>query len=359
MKARICAASMLFLSSISVLAGAQPSAELSSIQEAYKAAVDNLVSGSGIGIYEVYAARPGKESKLELKAKAKAEISFDHGKFYIRLDYDKDDFFRLDSRIIVYDGTAILVNRISKHIHPSHSEGDLYEGKPTGPVMRLAGFDYNPCELPAKMLRADLLSSKLSTDLMITPDANKDYSGSYSIPPVVRCSFLAPRKAGYHIIAYYESNTNHNDFQHVKRYATWERKNNLWYVKSIDNTWLSIDGSGERIVFQYTAFEPNAKVPSSLFKFNSLSLSPTARVIDRRPNADEPVLRQTQSSSTNMDKLDTLAESVKALSPSSPSPAPRSRVLQYLLLALGFLTCAFGVSLLWRRIRKRNLPANS
>jgi hypothetical protein len=327
----------------------QPSAELAAIQEAYKAAVDNLVSGSGTGTYEIYAARPGKGSRLELKVKAKTKIFFDHGKFHIRLDYDRDDFHRLESRIIVYDGTAILVNRMSKHIRPSRSEGDVYDGKPHSAVMRLAGFDYNPCELPAEILRADLLSSKFSTNLTVTPDKNMNYSGAYDIPPVVRCSFLASHKDGYHITAYYESNTTHNNFQHVNRQATWERKNNLWYVKSIDNTWLAVDGSGDRTVFRYTDFEPNAEVSSSLFKFNSLDLAPTARVIDRRPNAEERVLRQTQPSKIDAAKLDNLAYAVKSLSPSSTPKPPPSSLVRYLLLVFGVLICLLGLSLLWRR----------
>jgi hypothetical protein len=360
MRVSICAAAIFFfLIATGESAEVQPSAELTAIQEAYKAAVGNLVSGSGTGTYEIYAVPPGKGSKLELKVKAKTKVFFDHGKFHIRLDYDKDDFQRLESRIIVYDGTAILVNRMSKYIHPARSEGDIYEAKPHPSVMRLAGFDYDPCELPSEILRADLLSSKFSTNLTITADANMNYTGAYDLTPVVRCSFLASHKDGYHIIAYYESNTNHNNFQHVNRQATWERKNDLWYVKSIDNTWLAVDGSGDRTVFRYTDFEPNAEVSPSLFKFDSLDLAPKARLIDRRQNAEERVLRQSQPSSVDMAKLDTLADAVKALSPSS-GLAQLSWFRRHYLLIAGAALCIVGLLLLiWRRrARKGSVAPN-
>lgn len=348
---------MVFLTTTCLSAEEKPSVELFTIQEAYKATRDNLVSGSGTGVYEIYSARAGKDTKMELKAKAKTKIFFDRGRFHIRLDYEKDDIRRLESSVIVYDGTAILVNKVSKLIQPSHSEGDVYEAKPTRAVMRKAGFDYNPCSLPAGILPVDKLPN-YAKGITIKPDDNKDYLGTFDVPPVVRCSFLASRKVGYNVINYREYNTNHNNFQHVNLQADWEQKKGLWYVKSIDRQWLAVDGKGERRVFRYTDFEPNAEVSPSLFKFDSLDLAPTARVIDRRPNVEEPVLRQSQSSPVDMAKLDTLTDAVKALTPSSAPPQPLHLRMYYLLIAGGLL-CILGLLLMRRRAKKGDTTPNS
>ena len=128
MYAKACCMILVFVYSASfAMSGQQLPPELTTIKEAYLASMANLHSGSGSGTYEVYASSKGKEIKPQLIVKAKAKVTFDHNRFYIRLDYEKDDVHRLESRIIVHDGTAIVVNRTSKYIHPSHSEADIYE----------------------------------------------------------------------------------------------------------------------------------------------------------------------------------------------------------------------------------------
>jgi hypothetical protein len=185
----------LLLTANCVSAQNQSPSPLATLQAAYQAASDNLVSGFGTGSYEIYTAPSGKVSQQELKLKAKIKVFFDRGKFHIRFDYVKDDIHRLDSRIIIYDGTAILVSRISKHIHPAGSEGDIYEADPTPHTLKQACFDYNPCQLPASILRIDRLSDqKFASNLSISEDANKDYSGRYVYTPApnhLRATFLA------------------------------------------------------------------------------------------------------------------------------------------------------------------------
>lgn len=350
--------SLLFLCISYAVGAAQSVDNLTVVQEAFKAAKDNLVSGSGKGSYKVYVSHPGNAPKWDLKVEANAEVFFDRGKFHIRLNYEKDVLTHLDFRVIVYDGTAVLVNRVSKLIHPARSEGDVYEVKPLSVSLRKAGFDYNPCEMPAEVLRADLLSSpKFASDLKITSVANRDLSGSFDSPPVVKCSFLASRNFGCNIVNYREVNTNHNDFQHVNRHATWEREKNLWYVKSIDNIWLAVDNQGERTVFQYTNFNPNVEIDASLFKFTALTLSSTARIIDRRSNVEEHVLRQSQPATVDMAKLDTLTDAVKTLTPNS-APPQRPRLRRYYLLVAGGLLCIVGLLLMRRRAKKGDAPPN-
>jgi hypothetical protein len=65
---------MLILSASCSLAAARLPKELTAIQEAYQAALDNLVSGSGTGTYEIYAAPSGKEAKLELEVNSTARL---------------------------------------------------------------------------------------------------------------------------------------------------------------------------------------------------------------------------------------------------------------------------------------------
>jgi hypothetical protein len=300
--------------------------------------------------------------KARCTVKAEVKVAFDRSKFHIRLDYEKDNIHHLDSRVIINDGTAIMVNKISKYIIPSHSEANVYEAKPIPSIMRKTGFDYNPCKLPADILPADLLSSpKFASDLTIKPDANMDYSVTFicGFAPQIHESFIASHNTGYHITNYRQFNTKQNNFQHINRQATWERKNNIWYVKSIDTQLFQLDGSSERTVFQYTTFEPNVKVSPSMFTFNALSLSPTARVIDRRPNAEEPVLHQSKSTKVDAAKLDKLADTLKALTPASKPHTPSSSPLRsnkwrrYYLFGVGAFFCVLGLLLMWRRIRTR------
>ncbi|MGH2510990.1 MAG: hypothetical protein ACRDHZ_26810, partial [Ktedonobacteraceae bacterium] len=260
--------------------------------------------------------------------------------------------------------------RMSKYIIPAHSEADIYEAKPTLKIMRKTTFDYNPCRLPAEILLADVLSSsKFASELAIKQDDNMNYLGTFtcSDAPQVYYSFIASHDSGYHITDCRQFNKNHNNFEHSHCRATWNRKKNVWYVKSIDTQYIQLDGSSERMVFQYATFEPNAIVSSSLFKFNALSLAPTARLIDRRPNAEEPVLHQSPSSKVDAAKLDKLADTVKTLTPASAkSHTPRSfpprspRWRKYYLLASGALLCVLGLLRIWkrRRARKENVPPN-
>jgi hypothetical protein len=332
--------------------------ELTAIREAYEASMENLHSGSGTGIYECYASSNGKASKLQLIQKAKVKVIFDHKKFYIRLDYEKDDIHRLESRIIVYDGTAVLVNRTSKYIQPAHSEADIYEAKPNLPVMRQTGFDYNPSELPSNILPGEFFTNpKYTAAVTVKTEENKDISGtfSYSSAPHVHCSFLASQKAGHNIVAYAEFLSNHNNFLHVNCQAIWGRKTGVWYVKSIDTQCFHLDGVSERSLFQYTDFAPNPEVPKSQFSFDALKLPSQAALVDRRPNAEVFILKQSQSSSVDTAKLDTLADKVKSLAPST-APEPRSKLVRYILLALGGLLCLLGLSFMWRRrVRSRNV----
>ncbi len=182
----------LFLSSFAS-AEARLNPDLMAIQESYAAAMDKLVSGSGKGTYEVYAASAGKRSKSELKVKANVNVSFDRNKFYIHLEYEKDSIHHLESRIIVYDRTAILVNKMSKLIRPNDSEGDFFEAKPTLPIMRKICFDYNPCQMPAEIMGGADILPKYASSLTITPDANRDCSCvfTFASAPNLRCTFLA------------------------------------------------------------------------------------------------------------------------------------------------------------------------
>lgn len=349
----------LLLTANCVSAQNQSPPPLATLQAAYQAASDNLVSGFGTGSYEIYTAPSGKVSQQELKLKAKIKVFFDRGKFHIRFDYVKDDIHRLDSRIIIYDGTAILVSRISKHIHPAGSEGDIYEADPTPHILRQACFDYNPCQLPASILRIDRLSDqKFASNLSISEDANKDYSGSYVYTPApnhLRATFLATHRSGYNINTHRLFLTDCNNHLYKTCHAEWEQKNKNWYVKILDTVESPLGGRHtERSILKYTDFEPNVEVSPALFKFEALSLTPNARVIDRRPNVEEPVLRQSQPAAVDMAKLDTLADSVKSLTPSTiHPPPPRRTLLRYFLLASGALLCVLGLLQLWRRWAKK------
>jgi hypothetical protein len=314
-------------------------------------------------MYEVYVSSGGKGSKLQLVAKAKAKVVFDHKKFYIRLDYEKDDINRLESRILVHDGTAIVVNRTSKYIQPSHSEGDIYEAKPSLPIMRKAGFDYNPCELPLNILPVELLSKPdYASGVSVKTDESKNIIGtfSYSAAPYVHSSFLASQKVGYNITAYREYLSNQKDFLYVRCDANWDRKKGVWYVESIDRQLFRLDGSSERSLFQYTDFDPNPEVPKSQFTFEALKLPPQSAIADRRPDAEEFVLRQSNSSKVDAAKLDNLVETIKTLTPASAPPrTPTALSLRshkwrrYYLLASGAFFCILGLLLIWRRIRAR------
>jgi hypothetical protein len=356
MNAKACGTIFVFVYSASfAVSELQLPQELTTIQEAYQASMANLHSGSGSGMYEIYVSSGGKGSKPQLIAKAKAKVIFDHNKFYIRLDYEKDDINRLESRIIIHDGTAILVKRTSKYIQPSHAEADIHEAKPSLATMRKTGFDFNPCELPLNILPVDLLSKPdYASGVAVKTNEMKDILGAftYSPAPYVHSSFIASQKVGYNIVAYREYLSNQKDFLFVSRDANWDRKQGVWYVKSIDSQLFRLDGSSERSIFRYTDFDPNPEVPKSQFSFEALKLPPQAVLADHRPDAEEFVLHQNRSPRVDATKLDTLADKVKSLA------TPQFRRLgpvwrKYYLLASGMLFCIIGLVLIWRRIRAR------
>src|SRR5262249_17548029 len=77
------------------------------LRAAYFAAKHNLHSGTGEGTYEYFRAEPGKKD-LSLVQKARVKVLFDHDKYHVRLDYEKDALYHMRKRILVYDGTALL-----------------------------------------------------------------------------------------------------------------------------------------------------------------------------------------------------------------------------------------------------------
>src|SRR3954453_11660474 len=99
----------------------EAAAILKAAQEAALSTRTKLRSGLGTGTYEVSKKLPG-DKEFQVLVKAKAEVCFDGDKYNVKLQYDKDDVSHMQGRIIIFDGTTLIINPQSSRIRPKGAE---------------------------------------------------------------------------------------------------------------------------------------------------------------------------------------------------------------------------------------------
>jgi hypothetical protein len=326
------------------------------IDEAYLAARDNLRSGIGTGILEIHRQEPGSE-QWELIVKARAKIHFSGRKYHIRLEHEKDKVFNQEANVIIYDGTALVVNRISKLIRPKGAEAEILpvEEKDTSPTR--AGFPFDPTKLPQVLLNVNTLVRKYNSSMKLTSREGGGYAGRCRTP-ILSIQFTALPEFGYNVGSVQLFLLEHN-FLHQELKATWNRSDNVWYVKSLFKQVNIVNGEKTRISFAYESFKPNADVPPEMFRFGALELPQDSRILDQRPEAEIRSYRNTPAKNSEDRQIEDLLEHVETLPDAEGGQVGSisSRSLQVVLTVMGVMLSILGILLLWwRTFKQRRVP---
>jgi hypothetical protein len=257
---------------------------------AYDATSKGLQSGVGTGTFE-YRHKCPSEKEFVVVQKARFKASFDEKRFNMRFDYEKDERGEAVWRIIIYDGTAILVSWLPKFGVVRKPQAELYDITAEGTPPYDTGLMYSPARLQDSILdwntiRAD--SARYST-VSFSSKANGQWTGSLDIHQPARLYFQINTSSGYHVSS--TSFTYPGDAYPVAvRMATWECKGGIWFIKRFEHDLNMRDGSRDQYIINYDSFEPNVKVPKELFEFSAAQLVLPSRIMDRRPGAPAEVI---------------------------------------------------------------------
>jgi hypothetical protein len=283
-------------------------------RQASLAAKSDLRSGSGIADFEHYVRADG-QSKFELRTKATCTIRFDRGKYFLRMDYKIDaDHRNCESRIMVFDGKTLIVNEMSKNIHPMGAWGMINDISPQGHMPIRYGFPFDPSRLYFFVFDSDasLSQKKLPVKVVMLP--SKEIHLAYSLTDKVRCEADLLPQFGYNPArsAAWNSEVSKTDPVDEKT-AEWAQSDGVWYVKSLDEREIYEGGRKTHTVFKYTEFSPNAQIPASQFELKALELKKGELIMDQRPDAPVRSYKYQENDTTTQKSLDGLAKQIEQM----------------------------------------------
>jgi hypothetical protein len=255
------------------------------LQAAYNATKAALRSGLGTGVFEGHA---GKKSEgLRLTIKAKATVAFNANKYYVKLDYERDQSRERKTMIIVYDGDNVYENTISDRITVTGMIGSVNEPHKIGDnaILGPSEFGYiNPARLQDTTINLPFLRKRVDNSLEITGNPRVGYTGSYQAGKSAISEFQAFPKNGFNISS---TKLLLDNRTYVAQTVTtsWARKEIVWYVSGVDKNYTpkgGADSSISRVKVILDQFEPNADVPNSYFEVGALKFIDGTRVFDHR-----------------------------------------------------------------------------
>jgi hypothetical protein len=275
--------------------GAEP---LETIREAFNGSLQGLTSGIGKGTYRHYRAVTWDD--WQLKQDADFTTYFDGKKYHIELIYHSDDFEKVDSRRIIYDGEAVRVARFTPRIHPMGAEGEVFMPQGYGNGVSkpsLAFFPWDVAQLPLDVWYPDRqIQNATPQRFEIRQTAEGDLVGGHSLGNTdqVRVRFECPQRSGFNLSRMQVVNVGQTEPARDVRIEWKQSPSGLWYVRSIDekrvlnrrDTVLRI-----REVMKYTEFLPNVNVDPKMFTEAALGLQSKSRIIDHRLGAKERIRR--------------------------------------------------------------------
>jgi prepilin-type N-terminal cleavage/methylation domain-containing protein len=322
------------------------------LRASYLSTLEQLRSGKGSGLYEVYNTPEGRtDQSLELTRRSRVEVVFDRGKYNVYLKHEVDKAFHEESVTIIYDGTAIFSNRRSGRIPRTGAYGQVHHPRKGETFAPSTGFSLDPNKLPQTIFPVDSVLDKFGRDhVKILPGPMGTYTGTYEHGLVSR-RFIFSAESGYHVTSYQAFRRDKN-FLITDIRATWARSNGVWYVKSYEKQLNALNGFSHKVRFIYDEFQANVAVAPSLFTFEALRLPIGTRIIEHRGGEMGQVYYNRPTKQTDPGKLDSMIEHLKSL-PESPRDAsdedqPRPWRLWLGVTGAALLTL-LGLLLLWRR----------
>jgi hypothetical protein len=320
--------------------------------------MQNLRSGIGVGIYQTYRAETADSpfSPVEI---ARIKTYFDNGKYHVRLDFEKDEIWNEKSRIIIYDGTLLVVNHVelfNNSVRRDDAETFAIDKSDTRPLR--AHFPFDPGKLPGAVLDVDAVFHvpEMWSSLKIMQTGPGVYVASCRRKPLTeQCEIR--EDAGYNVTS---STSLADNYSHPIQKATirWQNSGNVWFVSEIDQIEdYRPNLRATRTLLKYESFQPNVSVPPEMFQFNALQLSKGGRILDRRRETDgglTPEIRNLPTGKVKTQEMDDLAKHLDALPrkvPRAEEPARRSWNRPFLIA--GACISAAGVVVLALRALRR------
>ena len=256
------------------------------------AAERKLVSGTGRGIFRYYQVAPGKDWELRIDSDFSSHFSGE--KYHVALTYSFDRFRGNKSERIVFDGQTVRSAWFSPFCHPTGAQGLISTPEiPGHGIARPAtgSFFWDITKLARNVWNPERLFQVVGPpglEFKETPEG--DIIGTYSKPRGKtrdRVQFECPRRFGYDIASFQAFNGDEGEQPVQNSRLEWKQSaGGLWYVRSLDETFVfrDQDGSRPRVrqVLKFTAFEPNVKVDASMFTEESLDIPDGTSIIDNQ-----------------------------------------------------------------------------
>ncbi len=317
---------------------------LRKLQEAYLASSAKLTSGKGSGKLEKQQLSETGEWKLMVRAKA--DILFEGGKYKIDLVYETDNLLHQDSAKIVFDGKTLVVNRVSKNIHPKGAEAEVLpttaQHSPNS-----AGFPFDPSRVGDWIFNADVLMPKYGNTARFSATPDGRWIGSFKDENEVLYRFEVAPELGWHVVLL-EVFLKRNPREAYQRFrASWSLAGDTWYVSAFESEVNINEREKYRERFSYDSFEPSGPISPDAFRLSSLGIPSGARIIDQRPEVDVRVYRNSTKKETNPEKVNDLLEEIKSLS--GPRPVKTESRMKTALIVGGIGLSSVGIVLIWRR----------
>jgi hypothetical protein len=324
-------------------------------QEASGAAIQNLQSGKGTGVFE-YFEQTKDQSALVLKSRARITANFDRGKYYVRLEYENKDGEKLVRRIIICDGSAVFSSCFWEKIqHPTGAEGYIHPAE--GEIKRAtaAKFPLDVSCLAKQILDVNTFFKNISPDLIAFEKRAKRYYGTYPVNKTVTGVLVLDPEANYNVVENTITNAGERD-PAQKWLASWKQLNNVWVITDYAEQ-LDLRPRGLPLMVwkvSFDKFEPNCTIDKKLFHLDSLELPKNSRLLDQRRNANERTYYYDSPKETDSAHLDTMVAQLQTL-PTSPVARTQPFWLTawfWSLNAFGVLLAGLGLTLRWRRARR-------
>lgn len=317
--------------------------------EAAAAAQSSLTSGRGSGTYRVV------NGSGQVVKDVGFQVAFDHDKLNLQLEYrELPSRPRQDiRRMIVCDGSALFVTRVSTSIVPAGCETNVYEMTSQSYDIATDGFEYD-LRKPNGQRANSPTQSETQRRVHFEKLPNGRYLGRYDESSNWEVTLEIAPELGYHTVKMRGANRSGN-VTYSQHERDWAKENGVWYVKRMTNETKRADGTVFRRILHYDRFEPNATVPLEMFTMDALKMCEGSRVIDRRPNAQVKIydFNTAKARQTKAEDLDKMALQMRGLSPRLPHEAPpqesSSLAVRRWPFVLGTVVLLFVVGVLvWR-----------
>jgi hypothetical protein len=251
------------------------------VLEAYRAAKENLRSGVAKGVFQYLEGTAGMGN--ECTRSASISVVFDQSRYFIDMQFDKDDAASLRAQKVLFDGKSLIVSSFSPAFRPNDCMGQILEVTRDYVTPPRYMFPFDPRRLADAILNLPNVE-KLGPTTYRTrelPNGAKEVVISCR-QGKVRLDFICPAKLSYHPDSC--RIFNDGDPNPAQEFvAEWGQANEVWIVKGLVETNRFSQGGSNANLVHFDTFEVNPRKLPDVFKFSSLGIPENSGIRDDRP----------------------------------------------------------------------------